>query len=356
MNTGCQNMIVMCAKTHLQCSHATFDGNCNMAKCGNEAIPTFRQMGELYLSVKKNISRTSRNIIIPILKRLAETIGMNLDSKVMLGINEWELIYRRLSEGTHPLAHEGGYDPATINMWFSVFTRCAGIGNRAIRLEYVKRGLARPDCDYIPDVDFSGKSRKIEELSPEQVDVIMDKMAELRNSKRDVDNRRFIWMWLALFFGVRPTDICKMKWECIKDDPCGGKRIEYVPGKTDAKTGGRPVAGHIHPKLYRWISPFIMDGDEYMIPRRPQHAKTGVVKHGEYVGKHASLNMWVNRFMRKNVKVKGHMAGYLMRRDCSKWVLEHLGSLAETILLGHSESTRNRNYVNLENVDARRLK
>ena len=184
----------------------------------------------------------------------------------------------------------------------------------------------------------------------------MDKMAELRNSKRGVDNRRFIWMWLALFFGVRPTDICKMKWECIKDDPFGGKRIEYVPGKTDAKTGGRPAAGHIHPKLYRWISPFIMDGDEYMIPRRPQHAKTGVVKYGEYVGKHASLNMWVNRFMRKNVKVKGHMAGYLMRRDCSKWVLEHLGSLAETILLGHSESTRNRNYLNLENVDARRLK
>ena len=58
---------------------------------------------------------------------------------------------------------------------------------------------------------------------------------------------------------------------------------------------------------------------------------------------------------RNEVKVKGHMAGYLLRRNCSRWVLEHLGPFAEETLLGHSGNTRDRNYVNRASVDARRI-
>lgn len=349
-------MIAMCAKTHLPCPHASYDGKCSGAECGNESLPTFRQMGEIYLGAKPNVSKKTRYVILPVLGRIAETAGLTLDSKVALGVNEWELIYRRLADGTHPIAkHEGGYDPATIKMWFSVFTRCAGLGDRGIRIEYVRRGLTRPDCDAIPDVDFSGKDTTVEELSPEQVDRVMDRMTALRTSGRAADGRRFVWMWFALFFGVRPADISRLKWDCISDDPSGGKRLVYVPHKTDARTGGRPASGFIHPKLYRYILPYIRGNDEYVIPRSPQHTRKGQLKDGSSAGEHASIRGWVNRFMRREIGVKGHMAGYMLRRDCSKWVLEHLGPLAEEQLLGHDGRTRNRSYVNLANVDTRRL-
>ena len=351
----CQHMIVMCAKTHLPCSHANYDGSCDKAECGNESLPTFRQMGELYLSVKTNVSHKCRSIILPTLSRIASTIGLDLDSKVALGLNDWELIYKRLTDGTHLLAHEGGYDPATIKQWFSIFTRCAGVGDKAVRLEYVKRGFTRPDCDIIPDVDFSSKSRKIEELSGAQVDIVMDEMTRLRNSSKNADRRRFIWMWFAFYFGVRPADICRLKWDCIKDDPDGGKRLEYVPHKTGGKTGDRAAAGRIHPKLFRWIEPYIGPSCEYVIIRKDQHVGSGIRKHGANEGEHASIQNWVNGFMRDKVGVKGHMAGYLLRRDCSKWMLEHKGPLAEQVLLGHTARVRDTNYINRESININRI-
>ena len=356
MSTTCRHMISMCAKTHLPCPHAKLDGECEGAECGNDRLPTFRQMGDIYLSTKKNVGIKTRSIVLPILRRIAETAGLTLDSKVALGVNEWELIYRRLLDGTHPIAaHEGGYDPATIKMWFSIFTRCAGLGDRNIRIAYAKKGLTRPDCDAVPNVDLSGKSTDIEELTPGQVDLVMDRMTYLRLSKKTADRRRFVWMWFALFFGVRPADIGRLKWDCIKDDPGGGKRLEYVPHKTDSKTNGRSAAGFIHPKLYRYILPYIGAKDEYVIPRKVQHVGMDVKKHGWFCGEHMSLRSWVNKFMRNDVKVKGHMAGYLLRRNCSRWVLEHLGPFAEETLLGHSGNTRDRNYVNRASVDARRI-
>lgn len=349
----CKHMIVMCAKTHQACVHAKYDGECECSECGNESLPTFRQMGELYLGAKPNISYKSRSVILPTLERIAKTIGLELDSKVALGLNEWELIYTRLKDGSHPLAHEGGYDPATIAYWFSIFTRCAGVGDKAVRLEYVKRGLTRPDCDFIPDVDFSAKSKKIEELTGRQLDIVMDEMTRLRNSVKAADRRRFVWMWFALYFGVRPADICRLKWDCIKSDPDGGWRLEYVPHKTDGKTGGRAAAGRIHPKLMRWIEPFVGAPGEHVIVCKEKHVGDSVRKHGVYAGAHGSIHSWVNKFMREKVGVKGHMAGYLLRRDCAKWTLEHHGSFAETILLGHTASVRDGKYVNRESVRMR---
>lgn len=349
----CKHMIVMCAKTHQACVHAKYDGECECSECGNESLPTFRQMGELYLGAKPNISYKSHSVILPTLERIAKTIGLELDSKVALGLNEWELIYTRLKDGSHLLAHEGGYDPATIAYWFSIFARCAGVGDKAVRLEYVKRGLTRPDCDFIPDVDFSAKSKKIEELTGRQLDIVMDEMTRLRNSVKAADRRRFVWMWFALYFGVRPADICRLKWDCIKSDPDGGWRLEYVPHKTDGKTGGRAAAGRIHPKLMRWIEPFVGAPGEHVIVCKEKHVGDGVRKHGVYAGAHGSIHSWVNKFMREKVGVKGHMAGYLLRRDCAKWTLEHRGSLAETILLGHTASVRDGKYVNRESVRMR---
>lgn len=349
----CQHMIVMCAKTHQACVYAKYDGECDCSECGNESLPTFRQMGELYLGAKPNISYKSRSVILPTLERIAKTIGLELGSKVALGLNEWELIYKRLIDGSHPFAHEGGYDPATISYWFSIFTRCAGVGDKAVRLEYVKRGLTRPDCDFIPDVNFSAKSKKIEELTVSQLDIVMDEMTRLRNSTKNADRRRFVWMWFALYFGVRPADICRLKWDCIKGDPDGGKRLEYIPHKTDGKTGGRAAAGRIHPRLMRWIEPYMGSSDEFVIECKDQHTAIRTRKHGVYAGQHMSIHHWVNKFIREKVGVKGHMAGYLLRRDCAKWTLEHRGSLAETILLGHTVSVRDRNYVNRESVRMR---
>lgn len=84
-----------------------------------------------------------------------------------------------------------------------------------------------------------------------------------------------------------------------------------------------------------------------------QHVGRDVKKHGGFCGEHMSLRSWVNRFMRN--KVKGHMAGHPLRRNCSRWVLEHLGPFAEETLLGHSGHTRDRNYVNRASVDVRRI-
>lgn len=351
----CKHMIAMCAITHLPCSHAKFDGECKQSECVNESFPTYRQMADIYLEVKPNISHKGRSIILPTMKRLAETIGHNLDSKVVLGINEWELIYKRLTDGSHPFAHEGGYDPATIKQWFSIFTRCAGAGDKAVRMQYTKLGLRRPDCDLIPDVDYSTKERKIEELTGSQIDIVMDEMTRLRNSSKNADRRRFVWMWFALYFGVRPADICRLKWDCIKSDPDGGKRIEYIPHKTDGKTGGRVAAGRIHPKLMRWIEPYVGAAEEYVIERKSQHTARKTKRHGTYEGGHRTIQEWVNGFMRNKVGVKGHMAGYLLRRDCSKWTLEHKGSLAETVLLGHTATVRDTNYVNRGSINIRRM-
>ena len=342
----CQHMIVTCAKYHCMCNHAEFDGKCDKATCENEQLPTFRQMGDLYLKLKDKISYNSRRSVMPTLERIAKTIGMDLDSKVALGIQEWASIYA---------AMKAKYDPATIDQNFSIFTRCAGVGDKMIRLEYIKRGLTRPNCDFIPDVDYSDKDQKVEELTGAQLDVVMDEMTRLRNSAKSADHRRFVWMWFALYFGVRPADICRLKWDCIKDDPNGGKRIEYVPHKTDENTKGRAAAGRIHAKLMRWIEPFIGNANEYVIARKTQHTGAKTAKHGGYEGQHGSIHAWVNKFMRTKVGVKGHMAGYLLRRDCAKWTLEHKGSLAETILLGHNERVRDTNYINRESINVGRM-
>lgn len=342
----CQHMIVTCAKFHCMCNHAEFDGACDKANCENEKLPTFRQMGEIYLNLKQNIAYSSKRTVLPSLEKISKTIGLDLDSKVALGINEWADVYKQL---------KAKYDPATIKQLFSVFTRCAGVGDKTVRLEYVRRGITRPNCDFIPDVDFSTKNRKIEELSGAQIDIVMDEMMRLRNSSRNADRRRFVWLWFALYFGVRPADICRLKWDCIKTDPNGGKRFEYVPGKTMEKTNGRAAAGRIHPKLLRWIEPYIGSSDEYVIGRKTQHTGKETRRHGAYEGMHNSIHSWVNRFMRDRVGVKGHMAGYLLRRDCSKWMLEHKGSLAETVLLGHTERVRDTNYVNRESINVTRI-
>ena len=92
MSTTCRHMISMCAKTHLPCPHAKTAGECDCAECGNDGLPTFRQMGDIYLSTKKNVGIKTRKIVLPVLRRIAETAGLTLDSKVALGVNEWELI------------------------------------------------------------------------------------------------------------------------------------------------------------------------------------------------------------------------------------------------------------------------
>lgn len=88
---------------------------------------------------------------------------------------------------------------------------------------------------------------------------------------------------------------------------------------------------------------------------KDRHVGAKTLKHGVYVGAHASTHSWVNGFMREKVGVKGRMAGYLLRRDCSKWMLEHKGSLAEMVLLGHTARVRDTNYVNRESINLNRI-
>lgn len=352
---NCSNLIAMCAKTHHPCPHAQYDGRCEGAECGNDSVPTFRQMCMIYERISPASKRRIRNSIAAV-ERIVGIAGLTMEDKVTrLGDDEWELVLARMTSGTHPLAMEGGYDLATVACYFVSFRAVCGRTSREFRREYKNRGLVQYDTDIIPPVEVPHK--EIEELTKEQVLAIKDKLVMLRQPESDrrkakANRNLYVWMWFAFYFGVRPADIGRLTWSCIIDDPEGGKRIEYVPSKTERKTGGRPAGCHIHPTLMTLIAPFVGDKDEYVIPRdlrKRSHAPT----HGEYVGNHVTLRRRANEFMR-SIGVTGHMAAYTMRRDCSRWSIQHEGAMTESQKLGHSVRTALTHYTTLSRLNLAR--
>ena len=187
----CQHMIVMCAKSHLPCSHAKYDGMCDVANSSDDTTPTFAQMYGIYSSVAKCDDITKERTLF-CLERIAQLAGHKLEDCGELTLDEWELVYARLKDGTHPYAKEGGYDPATINYYFGRYRAAAGCTCKDIRIAYKKLGLVPPDCDFIPTVDFSEKKVVIETLSYAQVKIIKDKMAELAKSPLIRDYNRYM--------------------------------------------------------------------------------------------------------------------------------------------------------------------
>lgn len=342
-----------CRLTGEVCPHLVYDGKCEFANSSENETPTFAKMYEIYASVARSDDLVKERTLF-VLKRIAQLAGLKFEDRAELTVDEWELVYTRLKNGTHPFAHEGGFDPATINHYFSRYRAAAGCNCKEIRLAYRRRGLVPPDCDVIPEVDYSEKKREIESLSYAQVKTIKDKMAELSKSHRICDYNRYMRLFFGLYFGCRPCDIHRLTWDCIKKDPFGGYYLEYVPSKTARKTRERPAGSPIHPALMSELLPLIGKYGKYVLVHNPKMArKISTRTNGRYVRNFKELERWVGRFMRNEVKVTGYLSTYVMRRDCGKYNTEKHGPLYATKLLGNSPSVLFKHYVS---VDKLRLK
>lgn len=325
------------------CPHLVYDGKCEFANAIENAVPTFAQMYEVYASVAKCDDLLKERTLF-CLKRIAAVANLPFEGRGELTLDEWELVYTRLKDGTHPFAHEGGYDPATINYYFGRYRAAAGCACRDVRMAYRKRSLVPPDCDMMPTVDFSGKKQIIETLSDTQVKIIIDKMAELSKSKRIMDYNRYMRLFFGLYFGCRPCDIHNLKWDCIKRDPLGGYYLEYVPTKTARKTNERPAGGPIHHTLMSELMPIIGKHGEYILVHRPRMGR-GNNKNNRYVRGFNTLEHWFSGFMRKEVGVKGFSTTYVCRKDCAKYNTERHGALYAAKLLGNSPAVLFKHYV-----------
>ena len=71
---------------------------------------------------------------------------------------------------------------------------------------------------------------------------------------------------------------------------------------------------------------------------------------GLYANARGRLEDWVNSFMHNDVGVKDQMNSYLLRRDCSKFTIEHEGVLAEAQKLGHSPRIAFTQYTDISKV------
>ena len=353
----CQHMIVMCAKSHHQCSHAKYDGQCEMANSAENAKPTFRQMYKIYCSVAKSDDVMKERTLF-VLKRIAQLASLPFDGRGELTADEWELVYARLKDGTHPYAHEGGYDPATIDYYFGRYRAAAGCTCKEIRLAYKRKGLVPPDCDLIPTVDFSGKKNVVETLSYAQVKIIKDKMAELPKLMNDPSLTKtkrigyynfYMRLFFGLYFGCRPCDIHVLKWDSIKNDPLGAYYFEYVPTKTARKTHERPAGSPIHPAVLSELMPFIGKSGEYVLIHSSSKAR-GNVKKGRYVRNFKTLERSVGAFMRNEVGVKGFGTTYMLRKECGKYNTEKHGPLYATKLLGNSPNVLFDHYVPIDKL------
>lgn len=358
MNTQCDNRIgERCKLSGDICPHLVYDGKCDRATCKAAGMPTFARMCAIYRDHSKSALRgvTYR---VKAVERIVGIAGLRMtDSAAHMTEDAWELVLARMTAGTHPMAKEGGYDLATVNCYFAAFRAVCGRHSREIRSAYRAEGLTMYDADLIPPVEVPHK--EIEELTKAQVRAVKDRMVMLRQpcaDKRSAQARRdmFVWMWFAFYFGVRPADIGRLTWGCFKDDPDGGKRLEYVPCKTERKTGGRAAGCRIHPNLWQMIEPYIGATDEFVIPRDARK-RANAPTHGEYVGSHTSLQRRVNSFMR-SIGVSGHMAAYTLRRDCSRYTIEHDGALAEMQKLGHSPAVAFGHYTNAAKLRVGRTK
>lgn len=341
------------------CNHLVYDGKCEFANSTENETPTFAKMYEVFASVAKCDEITKERTLF-CLKRIAETANLPFDGRGELTIDEWELVHTRLTDGTHPFAHEGGYDPATIKYYYSRYRAVAGCNSKEVRIAYKKRGLVPPDCDIIPTVDFSGKKRNDDHLTDAQVKIIKDKMSELAKIvndktikiskyKRIVIYNRYMRMFFGLYFGMRPCDIHRLKWGSIKQDPFGGYYFEYVPTKTARKTHERTAGGPIHHALMSEIKPFIGDPDEYVLIHIPQMGR-GNNRKNRYVRNFKTLERWFGKFMREEVKVKGFHSTYMERKECAKFNVEKHGIEYTAKLLGNTPPIVIGNYVHFDKL------
>ena len=333
------------------CPHLVYDGLCEFANNTENETPSFSKMYEIYSLVAKSDDIMKERTLF-VLKRIAQLANLKFDDRGELTASEWELVYTRLKDGTHPFAHEGGYDPETITYYFSRYRAAAGCNCKDIRIAYKKRGLVPPDCDLIPTVDFSGKKKVVETLSYAQVKKIKDKMAELSKSSRVRDYNRYMRLFFGLYFGCRPCDIHALKWESVKKDPFGGYYFEYVPTKTARKTHERPAGSPIHPAILSELLPLVGKSGEYVLIHRTSMAR-GNNKKGRYVRNFKTLERWVSAFMRKDVGVNGFGTTYMLRKECGKYNTEKHGPLYATKLLGNSPKVLFDHYVPIDKLKLR---
>lgn len=374
----------MCKKFGRVCDHLVYDGKCEFAATGEDTTPTFAQMYQIYSSVA-NSSDLMKDRTLVALRGIAQLAGLPFDGRGELTPDEWELVYHRMctltiarvkdaaaalgikADAEHEPTDEEwariyarlreqeggadakGYDPATITYYFSRYRAAAGCTCKEIRCAYKKKGLVPPDCDFIPDVDYTGKRDLNEPLTYAQVKIIKDKMVELSKSPLIRDYNRYMRMFFGLYFGMRPCDIHRVTWDCIKKDPAKGCYLEYVPSKTERKTHGRPAGGPIHPALMSELEPLIRKHGEHVLVHRESMARGNNTKN-RYVRNFKTLERWFSNFMRKVVGVKGFSTTYMCRKDCAQYNTAKHGPLFTVKLLGNSPQVLFTNYVRLEKL------
>lgn len=251
----CEYAILFCPKTGASCSHKKCMEECGLAKISSDHKLTFADCLSIYSDCAGVSEKRSSSVCNTVIRALS-LIGLDATATTD------SMTYRRFKEiiaameNHHVCGKE--YSKETISAMLSSFK---SICKESLRDEYENRGFVRPMFD-IPR--YSVPRKKVVAMSVEQSAKVTDWMRRLSVSKDRMEQAMFIALWFERLFAVRPGDINRLTWDCIRHD--GSKTsLVYKPNKTkDCEGRDDPIV--IPPDLYYWIAPFVKPG-EPLIPR-----------------------------------------------------------------------------------------
>lgn len=324
--SDCKNRIgERCRLNGGLCPHLVYDGRCEHADCDELSEVTFATALEIKLSIVKSLKRR-RDTRGAVRLVLAKT-GLRLDDAVT------RFDYRTAAKFVEDTKKD--YSPVTIVTYINVIY---SFGDRKLRAEYERRELRMPVFD---KVTVEVPKKIITEMTWDQVRAVEDHMRELRKlalEGNEMARNEFVYFWCGYWFGIRPSDICRMKWTSIQSIN-GIPHLCFSTNKT-----GADIVEPIPTEAYNEIAPLIGSGGDYFITRHEEKRnRNWSDKFGE--APHTSLQRRVNAFMRK-IGITGWAAFYCLRSRMAQLSYRVEGEEAEARKLGHSIRVARNHYYN----------
>lgn len=325
--SDCKNRIgERCLLNGELCPHLVYDGKCEHANCDELEAVTFKTALEIKLA-NVNDKRRRKDIRGAVRLVLAKT-GLELDDAVT------RFDYRTAAKFVEDT--KSCYAPVTIATYVNIIY---SFGDRKLRAEYERRELRMPLFD---KVKVEVPKKVIEEMTWDQVRAVEDHMRELRKlalESNETARDEFVYFWCGYWFGIRPSDICRLKWASIQ--PINGiPHICFSAHKTKTE-----IVEPIPTEAYNEILPFVGVGGDYFISR---HAEKRNRNWSDTFGDalHTSLQRRVNAFMRK-IGITGWAAFYILRSRMAQLTYRAHGAEAESAKLGHTPSVARAHYYNV---------
>jgi len=357
----CANYINgVCILDRAACRFVEVGRGCPTCNVSTLRTASFRQLSEIYCAVatcgedRKTLARRTAS-------RFATLLGRSFDDEAALNENDYDLVYRRLRDGDNPFMEQSGitsgcYDLSTIKAMFSVWSAMCGRGRgevqQAIKSRLKSLGVTAPHTDDMPLIRVPRK--EVRELTRGEETAIEDRIAILRNSKKECDCKLALWMEIGIETGARPGDVARATWGWFVQDDARGWIYRYEPHKTAHSRHENIAFGILSDRFVSLIKNYERVDDMPIFPCDAKR-RNKCSGSGRHTGENQRLRRRANAEYRAIIGKDSHMAQYLARRLKSKRMLKRDGMLAESQELGHSPKVAMANYVNMSTLNATKV-